>query len=418
MSTPDSKPNDPKTHDALATISRTVDALRPRLAELALAIHAHPELCYEERFAAERIAAVLTAAGLSVERGVGGMETALRARFGGGGGGGGGAAAGRERPARVAILAEYDALPEIGHACGHNLIAAGAVGAALALHAARDRLPGEVVFLGTPAEEGGGGKIRLLEAGAFEGVDAAMMFHPFNQNLLWQGALAMTRVDMTFRGRPSHAAGAPWDGSSALRAVIQTFNLIDSARVHLRDGARVHGIITDGGQAVNIIPERAACAFSVRALTASYLETVFDTVRRCAEAAAAATGTRLELERKNGYKDMRNNTQLARRFGAKLEALGVGFRETDPDSGIGSTDMGDVSYAVPAIHPYLAICDAVDGFPHQHAFVAQAASPRGIDAALIAAKALAATAWDVLGDASLRDAAHREHAGAQAGSAA
>jgi amidohydrolase len=371
-------------------ITAAVDAAAATLADVARQIHARPELCYEERFAADLLARTLEGAGLTVERGAGGVETALRARLGRGGG------------ARVAILAEYDALPEIGHACGHNLIAAGALGATLALARVAGELPGEVLFLGTPAEEGGGGKIRLAQAGLFEGLDAAMMFHPLDRTLLWQPALAMTRVAIVFRGTPSHAAAAPWDGSSALRALIQTFNLVDSARVHLRDGSRVHGIITDGGQAVNIIPERAAAEFSLRAPTAEYLETVIATFTRCAEAAAAATGTKLELRRLQAYKDLRNNGPLARRFGAHLAALGVPFAETDPTIGTGSTDMGDVSHLAPSIHPYLGICPPGETFCHQHAFAARAASDQGITAMLAAAKALALTAWDVLADEALR----------------
>jgi metal-dependent amidase/aminoacylase/carboxypeptidase family protein len=184
--------------------------------------------------------------------------------------------------------------------------------------------------------------------------------------------------------------------------VIQTFNLVDSARVHQRDGTRVHGIITDGGQAVNIIPERAACEFSLRAPTAAVLETVVATFLCCAEAAAAATGTRLEVKRHQAYKDMRNNSPLARRFGEHLAALGVGFAETDPTVGIGSTDMGDVSYVAPSIHPYVGICAPGEAFCHQHGFTARAASDEGVAAMVAAAKALAATAWDVLADEALR----------------
>ncbi len=231
------------------------------------------------------------------------------------------------------------------------------------------------------------------------------MFHPFDRTVLWQGALAMTRVELTFHGAPAHASAAPWDGSSALRGVIQTFNLVDSARVHLRDGARVHGIITDGGQAVNIIPEHAAAAFSLRAPTAGYLEVVVATVRRCAEAAAAATGTRLEWKEIQGYKDLRNNQPLARRFGEHLRELGVPSIENDPTVGNGSTDMGDVSYVVPSIHPYVAICDAGEAFCHQRGFAERAGSDRGIEAMISAAKALALTALDVLRDAPLREAA-------------
>jgi amidohydrolase len=379
-------------------ILAAVDEATPRLADVAGKIHARPELKYQERFAAGLLADELARDGVAVERAAFGVETALAARIGNGDG------------PTVAILAEYDALPEIGHACGHNLIATGALGAALALQKVAGELPGRILFLGTPAEEGGGGKIRLLEAGAFKNVDAAMMFHPLDRTSLWQGALAMTRMELVYKGRPSHAAVAPWDGSSALRGIIQLFNLIDSARVHLRDGARVHGIITDGGQAVNIIPERAAAAFSLRAPQADYLETVIATVRRCAEAAAAATDTTVEIRLTEGYRDMRNNLPLARRFGEKLAALGVPFVETDPQLGLGSTDMGDVSHALPSIHPYMAICDLGSAMCHQHAFTEHAGSPRGVEAAVAAAKALAQTALDVMSDRALLDEARRAFA--------
>jgi amidohydrolase len=386
------RPLPPLAQQVLATLD-DVD-VAGRLAEVARDLHAHPELAYQETYAAERLATELERAGLTVERGAGGVATALRASFGHG-------------PGRIAILAEYDALPGIGHACGHNLIASGALGATLALARLADQLPGEVVFLGTPAEEGGGGKIRLLDAGLFAGLDAAIMYHPFDRTLLRHPSLAMCRVEIVFHGRPSHAAGAPWDGASALRGVIQTFNLIDSARVHLRDGARIHGIITDGGKAVNIIPERAACAFSVRAPTAAYLGTVLATVTRCAEAAAAATDTRVEIIPGMGYKDMRNNEPLYRRFGEHLTTLGVRFRDDDDRVGAGSTDMGDVSHVVPSIHPYVAVCGEGESFPHQVDFTRHAGSQRGIDAARDAAKAMALTALDVISDPELRAEARR-----------
>ena len=380
-------------------ILAAVDEAAPRLARVARAIHQRPELAYEEHHAAGLLADELERAGVRVERGAGGVATAFRGSFGRGGG------------PRVAILAEYDALPEIGHACGHNLIGTGALGAALGLARVAGSLPGEVVVIGTPAEEGGGGKIRLLAAGLFEGLDAAMMFHPLDRTVLWQSSLAMTRVEVVFHGAPAHAAAAPWDGASALRAVIQTFNLVDSARGHLRDGSRLHGIITDGGKAVNIIPERAACVFSLRAPRAAYLEHVVAEFLRCVQAAAAATGTRAEIHRHVGYKDVKANLPLARRFGEHLRALGVPHADTDPDLGVGSTDMGDVSYAVPSIHPFIAICAPGEAFCHDHAFAAKAASEQGIAAMLDAAKAMALLAYDVLSDDTLRAAAHGFFAG-------
>ncbi|HVE84129.1 MAG TPA: amidohydrolase [Myxococcales bacterium] len=373
------------------------------LCALSRRIHENPELRFEEHRAAGWLCAAVEAAGVPVERGVGGLATAFRARAGTPGGG------------RVAILAEYDALPRIGHACGHNLIAGGALGAFLGLAAVRGELQGEVVLLGTPAEEGGGGKIKLMAAGAFEGVDAAMMFHPFDRDLLAHPALASEWLTFSFTGKPSHAAAAPWDGNSALSGVIQTFNLIDSQRVHFRDGSRVHGIITNGGEAMNIIPERAACQFGVRATTAAYLSVLSEQIVSCARAAAMATRTELRVSREPGYSDMRNNMTLARAFGRHLAAQGRPAAERDDTAGQGSTDMGDVSHAVPAIHPYLGICDRDTSMCHQHGFAGHAASDRGMQAMLAAARAMALTAEELLRDRALRQAVRAEFDAATAG---
>jgi amidohydrolase len=387
--------------DTLRRIDDNVARLRDELTALSLRIHAHPELRFEEHRAAGWIAELLEAHGHRVERPLGGLPTAFRARAGGG-------------AARVAILAEYDALPEIGHACGHNLIAAGAVGAWLALAPLAQELGGGADLIGTPAEEGGGGKIILLREGAFDGVDAAMMFHPFDRDLVAHPALASVWITMTFRGRPAHAAAAPHDGASALTACLQTFSLIDSQRVHFRDGVRVHGYVTNGGQAVNIIPETAACEFSVRARDGKELERVKAIVERCARGAAIACGVEAELHVRQGYRDMVNNLSLARAFGRHLAAGGRAAAERDERVGAGSTDMGDISHAVPAIHPWLAICNADETLCHQHAFAAAAASKRGIDTMLDAARAMARTAAEFLADAELRAAVRAEFDGAPA----
>ena len=378
------------------TVVSAIDARASALAQLARRIHANPELRFEEKQASAWLAETVEQAGIAVERGLGGMPTAFRARIGRGDG------------PRVAILAEYDALPEIGHACGHNLIAGGAIGAFLGLASVAKDLGGEVLLLGTPGEEGGGGKIKLLDAGAFEGVDAAMMFHPLDRDLLSHAALASEWLNFSFTGRPSHAAASPWDGHSALSAVIQTFNLIDSQRVHFRDGARVHGFITNGGQAVNIIPEHAACQFSVRAPRAAYVAELVERVQDCAKAAALATRAQLAIERRPGYRDMKNNMTLARAFGDVLAGLGRHAPEDDPDVGAGSTDMGDVSQRVPSIHPYLAICARGETMCHEHAFAAHAASDQGVATMLDAARAMALTAQRFLDDAALRAAVREE----------
>ena len=375
-------------------IDAAVDREASALTRLSNDIHANPELRFEEHKAAGWIRELLRARGFEVEQGIAGMSTALRAKKGKAG-------------ARVAILGEYDALPDIGHACGHNLIAAGAVGAFLAASSVVGDA-GEIVFLGTPAEEGGGGKIRMIEQGVFEGIDAAIMFHPFDRDVLAHPALASLWLVMTFRGTPAHAAAAPHDGTSALTACMDAFRLIDGQRVHFRDGVRVHGYITNGGQAVNIIPELAACEFSVRARDVAELERVRGIVERCAKGAAMASGVEVSVVVREGYRDMRTNFALARAFGAHFADSGRTPRLTDERVGAGSTDMGDVSHVVPSIHPFLAIVDENVTLCHQHSFAAASASERGMTTALDAAKAMAKTAIELLTDEPLRRAVAEE----------
>ncbi len=379
-------------HTLLRAIDERADKEASALEALARDIHAHPELRFEERRAASAICAYLERVGFEVERGVGGMPTAFRARAGKSGG------------ARVAVLAEYDALPEIGHACGHNLIAYGGVGAFVAASAAIDRAGGEIVLLGTPAEEGGGGKIKLIEAGAFEGVDAALMFHPFDRDILLHPFLALATYTFRFEGKASHAAAAPHDGKNALVACMDTFRLIDSQRPTFRDGARVHGIVTDGGgEASNVIPEGAACEIVVRALDDAEHARVCEIVERCARAAAMASDVAMRMEVSEGYRSMRCNRALASAFGAHLSSLGRAAKETDPTAGTGSTDMGDDSHLVPSIHPMLGIVDEGVTTIHQRAFADAAAGERAMKTALVAAKAMARTAIEVLSDDKLRE---------------
>jgi amidohydrolase len=384
-----------------AAVDRAVDANAAGLAALARRIHAHPELRFEEHRAAEWVGEFVEAYGHHVERGVAGMATALRARAGTAGG-----------PC-VAILAEYDALPGVGHACGHNLIAAGAAGAFIAAASVAEAAGGEVVLLGTPAEEGGGGKIAMIKAGVFERVDAAMMFHPFDRDLAIHPTLASSRLTLEFRGQPAHAALAPHDGRSALTACLDTFRLIDGQRVHFREGVRVHGFVTDGGQAINIIPQRAACEFSIRARDDAELERVRGIVERCARAAAMASEVQSTATFEHGYRAMVNNETLALRFGAHLQALGRHPRNRDDRVGTGSTDMGDVSHVVPAIHPWVAIVGEGEALCHEPRFAEAAASARGTDAAVVAAKALARTAIEFLSSADVRASVRAEWARAR-----
>ncbi|HHE47617.1 MAG TPA: M20 family peptidase [Candidatus Acetothermia bacterium] len=289
-----------------------IEELADELWDLALKIHDNPELGFKEYKAANWLTEELRKGGFEVEIPYGGLETAFRA----------------EHPERsegpaIAILAEYDALPELGHACGHNLIATIAVGAALGLSPLKKELPGRLVVLGTPAEEGGGGKILLVRAGAFRDIDLAMMVHPADQTLVGRGSLAITEVVIEFKGKAAHASSEPEKGVNALDAVIQTFNSLNALRQHIKDGARIHGIITHGGVKPNIVPEYAAANFYVRAPENDYRDELVEKLRRCAEGAALATGAELTFKKVgHEYKSIRPNVELAQAFRRSLEAFG------------------------------------------------------------------------------------------------
>lgn len=378
-------------------ICRAIDEYKEKAVQLSHSIHERPELKFEEHFAAGLLAEAAREIGLSIDTGVGGLPTAFRSEFGAADG------------PTVAIMAEYDALPN-GHSCGHNLIAGAALCAVVGLKQGPEKLPGRIVFLGTPAEEGGGGKIILLEKGALDGVDAAMMAHPFDGEACTMPALATRHLEIGFQGKASHAAAAPWDGASALSALIQTFQSVDSMRLHLRDGARVHGFITNGGQAVNIIPEKTECQFLARGKTSRYAEEIARRVLRCAEGAALATGTTMTHRVIGGYKNMINNLALASSYARHSEALGVPSPAAPPEAPTGSTDMGDISHAMPAIHPCFQVAKRGEGTCHEDAFVKHTDSEYGYAAMIRVAKALAMTAYDLLAEPALLDAAKKEFA--------
>jgi len=365
-----------------------IDELGDQLWDLAIRIYDNPELGFEEHKAAAWLTESLEQEGFRVERGVGNLLTAFRAVH----------PAEKEGPT-VAILAEYDALPELGHACGHNLIATIAVGAALGLAPFKADLPGRLIVLGTPAEEGGGGKVILIKEGLFGDLDAAMMVHPASYTTVERGSLAVTEVEISFSGRAAHAAARPEAGINALDAVIQTFNGLNALRQHIRDGARIHGIITHGGMRPNIVPEYAAAQFYVRAAENAYRDELLEKLRHCAEGAALATGAELTFRRVgHTYKTMQSNHAMAQVFGRHLEALGYPL-ETPP-TGMGSTDMGDVSWEIPAIHPYIKIAKAGTA-GHSREFAEASRSARGRQAMLAAAKVVAATCLDIWCDAQL-----------------
>lgn len=362
-----------------------IDSLNDTLWELALRIHDTPELPFEEHKAAAWLSGMLGEAGFEVEQNVGGLPTAFRAIH-----------PIESAGPRVAILAEYDALPELGHACGHNLIAAIAIGAALGLAASKKELPGKLTVLGTPAEEGGGGKIILLEAGLFQDVDVAMMVHPGDQTWAKREYLALTEVELSFRGKAAHASTNPEKGVNALDAVIQTFVSVNAFRPCLKDGARIYGIITDGGQKPNTVPEHAAACFQVRARENEYCDELLEKLRQCAEGAALATGTEFCL-RKVGrpYKAMFANNALARDFHRHIEDLGYPVEE--PTVGMASTDAGNVSWEVPVLHPHIGITN-MNVALHSRAFAEASRSELARPAMLAAAKALAAICLDLWTD--------------------
>jgi amidohydrolase len=365
------------------SVQKIVELQRDRLIELSLTIHDNPELGLQEQKAAAWLSSYLEEHGFAVSKGIAGLATAFRAVYGGG-------------SPRIAFLAEYDALPEIGHGCGHNIIAAAAVGAAVACRSVVDEHGGSVVVLGTPGEEVIGGKINMLEAGAFDGLDVAMLVHPNTRNMATEETLACVTLEVEFFGRPAHAAAQPHAGINALDALILAFTAINSLRQHMKSEARVHGIITDGGEAPNIVPAHSAATFLVRALDSRYLEKLRERVLKCFVAASIATGARLEYRWGNrSYAPMKNNMTLAELFRKNLELLGRQVVAFSPDFGLGSTDMGNVSQVVPSIHGTVAIAPA-EVLIHTPEFAAAAASEAGHQGLLDAAKAMAMTLVDIL----------------------
>ncbi len=388
-----------------ARILAAINAAAGELTDLSRRIHATPEIAFQERQASGWLTETLGRHGFRTQRGIADLETAFRAEIQGKG----------DSPT-VAILAEYDALPEIGHACGHNLISTAAIGAGIGLAAVRDHLPGRALVLGTPAEEGGGGKVIMLERGAFKGVDAAMMFHPAGYTLAERPSLASYRLSLKFLGRPAHAAAKPDEGINALDAMVQTFSAIGLLRQQLRDDARVHGIITYGGAAPNIIPDRAEAVFTCRATDSGYARKVLDRVIACAEGAATATGAKLEYTVRKGYDAIKPNHALAATFSRHLEALGWPQDAPPERPRMGSTDMGDVSQALPAIHPYVSIGPKNLG-GHTVEFREAALSEKGFAAMLGAAKAMALTAYDLLTQPELMARVRRDFGEAPAAAA-
>ena len=366
-----------------AQVSREVDSHRHQLNELSLRIHSNPELGFQETKAVGWLTQYLKENGLAIERGICQLPTAFRASYGKG------------NPA-IAILAEYDALPKLGHACGHNLIAASAVGAGIAARPAIDQFGGSLIIIGTPAEELNGGKAIMAERGGFDNLDIAMMVHPGVRDTATTHALACQALEVEFFGKAAHSASRPEAGINALEAMVQSFTAINSLRQHIGDKARIHGIITDGGEAANIVPAHSAGAFLVRAEDNTHLDELKQKVLNCFTGAATASGARLEYRWGNViYAPLRSNLTLARLFRQNMQSLGRRVKLTDPGSAFGSTDMGNVSQLVPSIHPMVAIAPK-EVAVHSPQFAAAAASEAGSRGLFDAAKALAMTVVDLV----------------------
>jgi amidohydrolase len=357
-------------------------------------IHAHPELGFEEEKACAWIAETLSDAGFSVETGICDMPTAFVARAGSG-------------PLHITICAEYDCLPGIGHACGHNIIAASAVGAGIAAARVADEVGLSVSVLGTPAEEAGnaGGKILLLERGAFTDAQAAMMVHPAPMDVVDPSIIACSMFHVHYTGKAAHASAFPEHGINAADALTVAQTAIGLLRQHIRSTDRIHGIITHGGDAPNIIPAQTEAKYIVRAKTLDELDSIKEKVRRCFEAGALATGARLEIVGGDKpYAEHRSDMEIAQLYQRNSEALGRVFPERGPaiERAAGSTDMGNVSLALPSIHPFIGI-DSLPAVNHQPEFTAHCVTPAADKALIDGALSMAWTAIDMATDERIRD---------------
>jgi amidohydrolase len=376
---------------------------RDHIVEIAETIRVNPEIGYEERMASQLLADHLKEVGYDVEKPYGGLETAFRANK----------RSGRPGPT-VAVLAEYDALKGIGHGCGHNLIAGSGLASAIGIAAVIEEIGGNFSIIGTPAEEGGGGKLKLMDAGAFDDVDAALMIHHAGHMtgapLEWPDGtcLAVAHLEIEYFGKPAHSAADPYNGVNALNAVIKLFTGIDAMRQHIHMDARIHGIITDGGQAANVVPKYSSARMYVRASSRDYLEELMRRVTNIAEGAALMTGCELKITEDNTCYDMRPNYTLGRRYHENMKEVGLDVSQAREGRGMHSTDFGSVSYKVPSVTGAFAISkEPIPG--HSQEVVDASGSEFGYDQFIKVSTAMALTALDILTDPQLSIKAWDEH---------
>jgi len=380
--------------DAKAGAQERLNIARDSLIALSHRIHAHPELGFEEEKASAWLAEMLADAGFAVEKGICDLPTAFIARAGNG-------------PLHIGICAEYDCLPGIGHACGHNIIAAMAVGAGIAAAKVANDVGLTISVIGTPAEEAGdaGGKILLLERGAYKGMHAAMMVHPAPFDIIDPAIIACSMFEIRYTGKEAHASAFPERGINAADALTIAQTAIGLLRQHIRSTDRIHGIITKGGDAPNVVPAHTAAKYIVRAKTLDELDDIRAKVLRCFEAGALATGAKLEVVGgQKPYAELLSDVEMAAAYQRNAETLGRTFRDLGPtrERAAGSTDMGNVSLALPSIHPFIGI-DSLPAVNHQPEFTAHCATPTADKAVIDGSLAMAWTTIDLAMDTKVRD---------------
>ena len=370
--------------DEKQKVQEVISGLMPELIALSDYIWQHPEYNFKEAKSSAAFAEILTCLGFWVEQGTGGLDTAVRAVYDSG------------KPGlHIGFLGEYDAVPGMGHACGHNLIAAMAVGAGAAVKSVLGELGGKVSVIGTPAEEGGGGKVIMLENGAFDGFDALLILHPANETVVNDISYSKTDVLIDFYGKKAHAATWPEEGNSALTPILALFNLINSQRLEVADRGKILGVITKGGEEAIMIPDHCQAAFTVRSFDNQYRIELLDRLIKMVEGLALMTGTRFEYQLTGPtYEEIRNNPVLEAILEENFRAIGESVGPRRKDLGIGTTDVGNLTHRVPALQSYIIVAPALRG--HTPEFEAAVGGPLGHETIRIGAQALAMTAVDLL----------------------
>lgn len=362
------------------------EEVRQELENLCSYIFNNPELAFKEYKAHEALTKYLAEKGFDVKTGIADLETSFEATFDSG-----------KNGKKIAFLAEYDCLPEIGHGCGHNIIGVSSVGAGIVLKSAMEKfgIAGTVKVIGTPGEERVGGKCIMVEKGIFKSIDAALIMHPTNASIPDDISFAAVNLEYHFTGKPAHAAAFPWVGANALSGVIQMFNSVDAMRLHFKDYSRVHGIITNGGAAHNTISDKASALFNVRALDYDYLMELVKHIENCAKGAAISTGTEVEIKQIDYVlKNVKNDKTLVKYARENMEFIGEDYIERDLSQGIGSTDMGNVTHEIPGIQFYINLQN--DVATHTQGFADAAGSKAGKRTLLAATKVLALSGFDIL----------------------